>query len=187
MPKNLEVNDRHKIIASRLEELVPPKSSRRQRKLVIDVGCYKGRLGYLLRKMKYKTIGFDISVKCVDECRRLGLNTFIKDITKQPLKAWPKADAVVCSELLEHLTEQGFHVAVRNLDSMLDSGGVLIITVPEKEEAIEKHSFHKRYVTSKMIKEAFPEYDLLEESLVYKNEGARLRNSANLMLVFKKQ
>ncbi|MDA8170385.1 MAG: methyltransferase domain-containing protein [Nitrospiraceae bacterium] len=96
----------------------------------VDVGCGRGALLSLLRKIKENAelTGVDFSTETVAKniTRIPGLTFEVLDIQKGALDE--QFDLVVCSEVLEHLERRG--PAFSNLERMVKSGGHLLITVP---------------------------------------------------------
>lgn len=101
----------------------------------VDVGCGEGLVTYALKKRHpdLKVCGTDIShVRLSRAAQRISETTFITgDVTALP---WvdESFEAVVCCEVLEHLSD---HVsAVKELFRILKKEGVLLITVPDREK-----------------------------------------------------
>lgn len=95
----------------------------------LDVGCGTGRVcGLWLRDHARNYVGVDISANAVAEARASGLDArVIEDAASLPF-ADDSFDAVVCTEVLEHLFAP--HRAARELCRVLRPGGVVIVTVP---------------------------------------------------------
>ena len=97
---------------------------------VLDVGCGNGSNSLPLASLGHHLLGIDISpesVKYADDRNPFSNARFmVYDLTKQLLSE--KFDLVVCSEVLEHLTDPG--PLVRAMAEALEPGGLLVITVP---------------------------------------------------------
>ena len=122
-----------------------------QGKSVLDVGCSQGIVPILLAREGLKAIGIDSSPKAIDEA-----NHYLANEPKQVRKhvsfvnadflSWNhdhvKADTVVMSEVLEHLTrpESFLETAAR----ILPKRGRLIVTVPFgiNDFIDHKHTFY---------------------------------------------
>lgn len=80
---------------------------------------------YLYQSAK-NVLGVDILEDEVDKLRSKGFNVICNDLIKEPLNL--KFDVIICGEVLEHLDAPGYLLA--NCAKMLNSGGRVIITVP---------------------------------------------------------
>lgn len=99
--------------------------------VVLDVGCGNGVISRSLGELGYNVIGIDISEKAVAKAKEL--NTFpnvnFKVLSAEQLVAEGKTyDAVVCSEVLEHLNNP--ETLLKTLHQSLNVEGVMIVTVP---------------------------------------------------------
>jgi len=114
---------RRRIVVSILEKL--------KFKNMLDIGCGKCELALMLYK-KYGPgldyTGVDLSPEVIREnkTRFTRAEFSAMNIEKERLKK--KFDLIVCSEVLEHLDDRS--AAFRNIVSMMEDGGHLLITVP---------------------------------------------------------
>lgn len=114
---------RRRIVASFLDKL--------KFKNILDIGCGKCELALMLYE-KYGPgldyTGVDLSPEVIRENKtRFAHADFSPlNIEKEHLKK--KFDLIVCSEVLEHLDDRS--VAFRNILSMMEEGGLLLVTVP---------------------------------------------------------
>jgi 2-polyprenyl-3-methyl-5-hydroxy-6-metoxy-1,4-benzoquinol methylase len=98
---------------------------------VLDVGCGNGIISRGIGSHGYRVYGIDISDKAIEKAKMLTKleNVTFDNISAEQLVAdGNKYDAVICSEVLEHLNDPGKLLKV--LYESLDNGGVLIVTVP---------------------------------------------------------
>lgn len=98
---------------------------------VLDVGCGNGVISRYLGEKGFVVRGVDVSPKAIEKAR--ALNTFpnvrFEVVSAEQLVAdGQKYHAVVCSEVLEHLSEPGKLLKV--LHQILHDDGVLVVTVP---------------------------------------------------------
>lgn len=102
---------------------------------VLDIGCGNGYLiNFLLENKKYKKlVGLDISSKAL---RYIKTEKILGDIINLPFQE-DSFDLIVCSEIIEHLTEEDFIKAISEVQRV--SKKYILITVPNKE--ILEHSF----------------------------------------------
>jgi 2-polyprenyl-3-methyl-5-hydroxy-6-metoxy-1,4-benzoquinol methylase len=97
---------------------------------VLDVGCSNGSNSFPVASLGHHLLGIDISSESVEYAGKR--NSFpnarfmVHNLVEQPLEE--KFDLVICSEVLEHLTEPG--TLIRAMAEVLEPGGLLVITVP---------------------------------------------------------
>lgn len=98
---------------------------------VLDVGCGNGVISRSLGEQGFRVKGIDISEKTIEKARLLNQfsNVSFDVISAEQLVADGKCyHAIICSEVLEHLTDPGKLLKV--LYQTLHSEGILIVTVP---------------------------------------------------------
>jgi 2-polyprenyl-3-methyl-5-hydroxy-6-metoxy-1,4-benzoquinol methylase len=104
--------------------LVPADARR-----VLDVGCGKGRLGSLLRRRGHHVCGVElipaIAEEAADQLDEIVCADVETDVLPWPTEAF---DAIVCADVLEHLTDPWF--VVRRLVRHLSPGGWLVGSIP---------------------------------------------------------
>jgi 2-polyprenyl-3-methyl-5-hydroxy-6-metoxy-1,4-benzoquinol methylase len=107
--------------------------------VVLDVGCGNGVISRSLGQLGYNVLGIDVSEKAIDKARQL--NTYphvnFKVLSAEQLVAEGKLyDAVICSEVLEHLVHP--ESLLKTLKQSLSDQGILIVTVPNGNGPREK-------------------------------------------------
>ncbi|CAL1518094.1 class I SAM-dependent methyltransferase [Chitinophaga sp. MM2321] len=98
---------------------------------VLDVGCGNGVISRHLGQFGYVVLGIDISQKTIDVARSKNTlpNVKFEAISAEQLTASGQTyDAVICSEVLEHLHHP--EVLLRTIYASLKDGGTLVVTVP---------------------------------------------------------
>lgn len=104
------------------------------KKRVIDVGCGAGTLCFYIANNEIEVLGIDVSSKAINACqessRILGLDQFAKfKVVNFPKESMDgKFDLVILTEVIEHLRDD--KLALEKIFSMLNKGGVAIITTP---------------------------------------------------------
>lgn len=139
------IADRKRVdfIARVLEQSLPPNGR------VLDVGCGNGVISRHLGRLGYNVLGIDVSDKTIEIARsltNLPNVTFMKKSAEELVASGEKYDAVICSEVLEHLTNPGALLDV--LYASLADNGKLIVTVPNgrgpRETFVTKPILHLR-------------------------------------------
>src|SRR6476469_8542315 len=98
---------------------------------VLDVGCGNGIIARGIGQNGFRVYGIDVSEKAVEKARSL---TTLPNVTFDVISAerlvadGKKYNAVICSEVLEHLHEP--RNLLNTLYHSLADNGILIVTVP---------------------------------------------------------
>ena len=121
------IADRKRVdfIASVLQNSLPENGK------ILDVGCGNGVISRHLGRLGYNVLGIDVSEKTIENARKKSPMPNVQFMTKSAeelVASGEKYDAVICSEVLEHLNEPGLLLKV--LHDCLADNGKLIITVP---------------------------------------------------------
>ena len=98
---------------------------------VLDVGCGNGVISRHLGRMGYDVLGIDVSDKTIENARAIDPMPnvkFMKKSAEELVASGEKYDIVICSEVLEHLSDPGKLLTVL-YDTIADNGK-LIVTVP---------------------------------------------------------
>jgi 2-polyprenyl-3-methyl-5-hydroxy-6-metoxy-1,4-benzoquinol methylase len=116
---------RLKFILTSLANNVAPNAT------VLDVGCGNGLISISMGKAGYNVYGIDISDKAIEKANAKNTLPNVKfDVVsaEEFAGSHTQYDAVVCSEVLEHLHDPGQLLKV--LHRSLKDNGILIVTVP---------------------------------------------------------
>lgn len=98
---------------------------------VLDVGCGNGVISRHLGKAGFNVLGIDVSDKTIETAKaltNLPNVQFMKKSAEELVASGEKYEAVICSEVLEHLHQPGSLLHV--LHQSLAENGKLIVTVP---------------------------------------------------------
>jgi 2-polyprenyl-3-methyl-5-hydroxy-6-metoxy-1,4-benzoquinol methylase len=98
---------------------------------VLDVGCGNGVISRHLGQFGYEVLGIDISEKtiAVANQRNTYANVRFAAISAEALTAQGETyDAVICSEVLEHLDQP--QLLLKTIYASLKDDGLLVVTVP---------------------------------------------------------
>jgi 2-polyprenyl-3-methyl-5-hydroxy-6-metoxy-1,4-benzoquinol methylase len=98
---------------------------------ILDVGCGNGVISRHLGRLGFQVLGIDVSEKTIEQARALTTlpNVQFETLSAEELAASGETyDAVICSEVLEHLNDPGALIKV--LYHTLAPNGKLIVTVP---------------------------------------------------------
>jgi 2-polyprenyl-3-methyl-5-hydroxy-6-metoxy-1,4-benzoquinol methylase len=107
------------------------KSSLPSNASILDVGCGNGVISRHLGRFGFKVTGIDVSEKAIDKAQSLNQFSNVKFMIKSAedlITEGIKYDAIICSEVLEHLNDPDALLEV--LHKSLSRNGKLIITVP---------------------------------------------------------
>lgn len=99
--------------------------------VVLDVGCGNGVISRSLGELGYSVLGIDVSDKAIEKANQVNTypNVSFKVISAEQLVAeGKKYDAVICSEVLEHLNKP--ELLLKTLYESMSDKGFLIVTVP---------------------------------------------------------
>lgn len=98
---------------------------------ILDVGCGNGVISRHLGKLGFNVLGIDVSEQTIKRARELNTlpNVSFEVISAEQLVAQGDTfDAIICSEVLEHLQNPSSLLKV--LHQSLKPDGLLIVTVP---------------------------------------------------------
>lgn len=132
---------RLKFIAESLGKAIPAGGN------ILDVGCGNGVISRHLGQFGYNVLGIDISQKTIEVATSKNTlpNVRFEVISAEDLIAQGKQfDAVICSEVLEHLHQPD--ILLKTLYRSLKDEGTLVVTVPNGKGPREV------FVTKPMLK-----------------------------------
>ncbi|MEN9884634.1 MAG: hypothetical protein RLZZ420_1851 [Bacteroidota bacterium] len=98
---------------------------------VLDIGCGNGIISRSLGALGFNVLGVDVSEKAIGKARSLNNLSNVRfevRSAEQLVADGQQYEAIICSEVLEHLHQPGDVLKVLRL--ILKDNGVLIVTVP---------------------------------------------------------
>ena len=127
-------------------------------KLVLDAACGDGYGSSLIARCAKKTVGLDIDENTVKEAsEKYGgptLSFVCGDITALPFE--DKAfDMVVSFETIEHVDENSQHLFLKEIKRVLKSGGILVMSTPNKAIYTDRVSGHNQFHLKEFYVEEF--------------------------------
>lgn len=106
-------------------------ASRARAGRLLDVGCGRGLLPFLMRRRGWEAHGLELSETAAAHAREvLGVPVFVGSIEEAPWEAG-SFEAVVFWHVLEHLRDP--RSAIRRSYALLSPGGLLVVAVPNLE------------------------------------------------------
>jgi len=173
-----------------INKLVRLLTNKRAR--VLDIGLGSGYLLKKLEKIGFETYGLDISRVNIKRLKKILTNTHLElgNINKMPFKN-EYFDAIVASEILEHLDDKDLTKALKEISRCLRKNGVFVVTVPADENLRDleifcpycKKTFHRyghKQSFSKtrlnlLFKNNFNDFKIIKFLEIDKNAGLYLR------------
>ena len=116
---------RLKFIVSAIQEIKSDKIR------IIEIGCGNGNNCYQLAKMGYDVTGIDISEETITNAKKIHQqlpNLKFECRSAEDVDTTQKFDAIVCSEVIEHLHDPD--IVVSHLRNILRDEGKAVINVP---------------------------------------------------------
>lgn len=135
---------RHRFLVRRLSKRLNASAS------TLNIGVGSGTLERMLLDMGYKVAALDPNERSIRGIKNLGVDARVGMVEELPFDD-AGFDAVVVSEVLEHLSPDSCRQAVLEVWRTLKPGGLLIGTVPYREHLDENvvvcpdcgHRFHR--------------------------------------------
>lgn len=81
---------------------------------ILDIGCAQGKAVEAYKDMHKDAYGIDVAKSTIDDCKEKGLKCVKASVTKIPFKR-NNFDAVVTTDVLEHLQEKDVDKAVHEI------------------------------------------------------------------------
>lgn len=127
---------------------------------VVDVGSGTGVLAKQISEAASSCDCLDLSDYAVAQCKAQGLNAAQFNIcTDDPSPYADAYDAVVCTEVMEHLEDDVLQSSFNKLVAMAKVGGVIIVTVPDNRLTPEEEPEHNQVFTAAKFAKLFKGLD----------------------------
>jgi len=113
--------------------------------VALDVGCGDGRMEELLAPSVKKIIGVDYQERPLEFARLLVTHKnvkFIRNDKKLPVHD-NSIDAVVCFDVIEHISINAVNSFVKEIKRVLRKNGIFIVTTPNRKELRGRFFGHK--------------------------------------------
>jgi 2-polyprenyl-3-methyl-5-hydroxy-6-metoxy-1,4-benzoquinol methylase len=140
-----------------------------------DIGCGDGKITRELARafVGTKVVGIDYSSKSINLARALnpGLQFINSDIIKQP--PGETFDLITLIEVFEHIPTGLCQDFVLALTALLNSGGVIHLTVPHTNKPVSYKHF--QHFTSATLKAYFADHFTIEEERFIQRHSKLLR------------
>ncbi|MBI3519882.1 MAG: methyltransferase domain-containing protein [Bacteroidetes bacterium] len=101
----------------------------------IDIGCNRGLYSKLISELGYKNVlGIDIEESLINVAKQnfegieVGKSIKFEVVNAENIDLSTKYDFILCTEVIEHTQNQA--KTIENLKSILNKGGIAIITLP---------------------------------------------------------
>jgi SAM-dependent methyltransferase len=107
---------------------------------VLNIGCGDGYLERTAQQRGWTVISVDPDATSVERLREFGLDARCGAIEALPVEE-QSVDVVICTEVFEHLTPQILETGLEQIRRVLKTGGLLIGTVPYRENLAESEVF----------------------------------------------
>ncbi|HEY2497217.1 MAG TPA: class I SAM-dependent methyltransferase [Candidatus Angelobacter sp.] len=108
------------------------ESQRHERGVLLNIGCGNGYLELTAKQRGWVSISVDPDPRAVERLRSQGVEAHCGMIEALPLDS-NSADVVICSEVLEHLSQEVMEDGLKEIQRVLRPKGVLIGTTPYRE------------------------------------------------------
>jgi SAM-dependent methyltransferase len=97
---------------------------------ILDVGCGRGMYLVPLVLEGKNVTGLDFNQSNIELLKSHNYNVFCCDCVEHIPTQFHNADAILCAEVLEHLTREQGNKLIKNMHLSLRPGGKLVLTVP---------------------------------------------------------
>lgn len=97
-----------------------------QKRIILDLGC---GCGNFLKHIGDRGIGLDWNAESLREAEKVCTKVVYADVRNIPLDS-SSVDGVYCSHLIEHFSPEDVHKILMEIDRVLMSGGIIVLSTP---------------------------------------------------------
>lgn len=151
-----KIIDRNNITYWFIIRLIEQSVPNLNQKLILDIGCGVGTIGFFLVKQGAVVLGLDVSKRAIELAKHTQIANQFESIKFAQIdisdaddsnasfkRLSSKFDLIICTEVLEHVTEdKRLLIECRKL---LKSSGVIVITTQSSEGLLAKSGFFKKH------------------------------------------
>lgn len=137
---------------------------------LLDVGCGEGKLILELKNVlqKEKVLnGIDLSERAILFARAFNYGNGAKFECADISSLSNSYDVITLIETIEHVPDEYIVSFIKNIFNRLNTGGVLIVTVPSSNMSLQKK--HYRHYDAVILSEQFKDFQLIESHYVVKD------------------
>jgi len=152
---------------------------------VVDCACGEGDGSVHFHKLTCDVTGVDIDKNCIAIAKKAfpGLAFRTESILSMSLLD-DFADIFVCSETMEHLNPKQSRYAVKEIKRVCKPHAYICITVPNNKKTCLAKKLHKQYLSLADLRGYFSEYEMIHNSVFYKNPVKK--NRGNTVVIFRR-
>jgi SAM-dependent methyltransferase len=125
---------------ARLKALVRRAERLTRGRTLLNIGCGDGYLEKNAQSRQWKVMSVDPDPKSVNLIKSGGIDCRFGSIESLPFPSG-SVDVVICTEVFEHLTQETLDLGLKEIERVLVPAGVLIGTVPYRENLSENEVF----------------------------------------------
>ena len=125
---------------SRLDSLLRRSEKFAGGRSLLNIGCGNGYLERAAQQKNWKVLSVDPDAKSIARLKTQGIDARCGMIEALPVNS-DSVDVVICTEVLEHLLPDSMESGLKEIRRILVPGGVLIGTVPWRENLADNQVF----------------------------------------------
>lgn len=125
---------------SRLDYLLRLAERKSKGHSLLNIGCGSGYLEQAAKQKNWQVLSVDPDAQSVDRLKAMGIDARRGIIESLPV-ASESIDIVISTEVFEHLTPDSMEAGLREIQRVLLPGGILIGTVPYREDLSDNEVF----------------------------------------------
>ena len=121
------------LATSRLDSLILQAERLSKGRTMLNVGCGNGYLERAAQARHWQVVSVDPDQKSAEQVKAMGIDARCGSIESLPSPSCT-FDVVICTEVFEHLTSSLLECGLNEVNRVLKPGGILIGTVPYRED-----------------------------------------------------